>query len=31
MGALWYSGHIHLDHEFDEKHVSLYDNWERII
>lgn len=27
----WYSGHIHLDHEFDNRHKLLYDDWERII
>lgn len=27
----WYSGHIHLDYEFDNRHTSMYENWERII
>lgn len=27
----WYSGHIHLDHKFDDKHKSIYEDFERII
>ena len=27
----WFSGHIHLDHEFDGWHRSLYYDWERVV
>ena len=26
----WYSGHVHLDKEFDSKHQSLYCDWVKI-